>query len=61
MLQEKFGIKRSVEICCAIAKAGKVISEGKKAFTLAFISNYKKLTMNEFGSLSRNLWYNLGH
>lgn len=43
LLHEKLGIKRSVEICCSIARAIKEIYQEEHS-TFALISNYKKLT-----------------
>lgn len=45
LLQEKVGIKRSIEICCVIANAAKDIrSDQDQSLSFAFTSNYKRLT-----------------
>jgi hypothetical protein len=54
LLQEKLGIKRSIEICCAIAKALKDIYQEQNS-TFALISNYKKLTDVQYMALLNSL------
>lgn len=43
LLQEKLGIKRSVEVCNAIAEIGKGIVNTTHPISMAYISNYRKL------------------
>lgn len=43
LLQEKLGIRRSVEICGEIAAIGKEVLKDSQVLSFAYISNYKKL------------------
>ncbi|WP_131778371.1 hypothetical protein [Legionella bozemanae] len=42
-MQEKLGIKRSIEICSSIAEIGKEIIGESKPLSMAYISNYRNL------------------
>lgn len=50
LLQEKLGIKRSVEICSAIAEIGKEVMEEKLIVSMAYISNFKGLSKHQVES-----------
>lgn len=55
LLQEKFGIKRSIEICCAIANAASDVIDEQKSMSVALISNYKQLTSHQYTELLKIL------
>lgn len=47
LIQEKFGIRRSIEICGTIADIGKEIIGEDKPLSMAYISNYRNLNNNQ--------------
>ena len=50
MMQEKLGIKKSIEVCCAIAEAMKIINQ-EQHLNSALISSYKKLNDTQYAAL----------
>lgn len=57
MMQEKLGIKRSIEICCVIAKTMKNICQEQHS-NFALISSYKKLNTTQYTALANELGEN---
>lgn len=55
LMQEKLGIRRSVEICGVIAQSTKEMLQEQKKITLAFMSNFKKLNELQCKQLTESL------